>query len=128
METPTLSVKNYRGVRIYIRRLLRETFEYLIVMDGEIFCNQVEMRRPVGKRMTKYSDEDLESAVGFLLGVAHEFIDDRLFAQQEARRWKNRLEKVKEKVGDRLFHIKYKVLEYIDNKKDERKIKRGKSN
>lgn len=135
MQTPTIKVGEYRGVTIYVRQLARETFEYLIAMDGQIFANQVEMRREAGKRFAKYSDEDLESVVSFLLGVAHDFVDDRLFKQEQERKWKNRFAKARQKVADWLFHWKYVAWKHADNiktfintKNNERKLKRGKSN
>ena len=121
MQTPTLSVKNYRGAKIYIRRLFRETFEYLIAMDGEIFCNQVEMQRPTGQRMTKYSEEDTESAVAFLLGIAHDFVDDRLFAQAQERTLLYRWDRFTQKVADIVFKIKYKLSIKFDEFKGKSK-------
>ncbi len=129
MDTPTLRIGEYRGVKIYVRKLGVEKFEYLIAMDGQIFCNQVEINRPVGKRLTKYTDDDLEGAIKFMTHVAEQFIDDRLFEQEESRRWKNRWARFRQKVGDRAFHYWYVFTEWSDKIKTnyERKIKRGKS-
>lgn len=115
METKTLKVSDYRGIKVYVRRLFRETFEYLVLMDGEVFVNQVEIRREAGRRMTAYSDEDVESAVNFMLHVASEFIDDRLLAKKEYARFGNRFARFKGKVEARMFHLKYKLSEFYEH-------------
>lgn len=118
MNTPTVAIRQYRGVSIYIRKLFRETFEYLIVHDDQIFCNQVEIRRESGQRFSPYTEQDLESAVAFMLNVAHEFVDDRLFQQAEARKWENRWPRIKEDIGKKVFQIKYDTSEWIDRLKE----------
>ena len=124
MDTPTLKVEDYAGVRIYVRRLFRETFEYLILMDGQIFANQVEIRREPGRRMTNYSPEDLENAIVFMLHVAREFVDDRIADKKFHDSFGERWRRTREKVEDRWYHL----LNKIDDIKYgiERKPKGGK--
>ena len=117
VETPVVKVGEYRGVKIYIRKLFRETFEYLIWLDNQLWCNQVEIQRESGHRFEQYSDEDTESAVAFMLHVAQEFVDDKLFEIQEYNRWENRVDRFKKKVGQVLFNIKYKLSEISWQKK-----------
>ena len=121
MQTPTLSVKNYRNIPIVIRKIGRETFEYLIAMDGMIYCNQVEIRRDAGLRMTKYSEEDTESAVAFMLDTAHNFVDDKLFEKAQKETLLYRWDEFLKKVEDKRFHIKYKLSIFIDGIKGKSK-------
>ena len=118
METKTLKIGEYRGVKIYIRKLFRETFEYLILYENQLFCNQVEIQREAGKRMETYSEEDLESAVGFMLHVAQEWIDDALFKKEIYNSPKERINRLKKKVEDMIFHCKYVLSEKIDKLKN----------
>ena len=117
ITTPTISTSEYRGKRIYVRRLGRETFEYLIAWDGEIFCNQVELRKEAGSRMRAYTDEEQKSAVDFMRHVASEFIDDRFFQLEQYDSWPQRWERFKGKVVDQ----KYKFFNYLDERNKQRK-------
>jgi len=113
IETPTLDVKEYRGHKIYIRRLGGEVFEYLVVFGKEIFCNQVEIRKEVGSRMRNYTDEELTSAVALMLHTAQLFLDDKIWEKiwhdSPGERWK----RLKQKVADKIFSIKYKLSDSL---------------
>lgn len=123
MEVPTLKVGAYRGQRIYVRKIGRETFEYLIPFEGQVFANQVEIAKPSGQRQRNYNDEELKSCIHLMMSAGEDWVDDALFKKEINDQWQNRLKRLWQKVGDYLFEIKYKLSNYLD----ERKVERGKS-
>ena len=120
ITTPVISTSEYRGKRIYVRRLGKETFEYLIAWDNEIFCNQVELQKEAGSRMRAYTDEETKSAVDFMRHVAQEFCDDKFFALEQYNGWEQRFGRAKKKVVNLFEDIKYKFLNYLDEKHKQR--------
>lgn len=75
----TLKVTEYRGKKIYVRHISRETFEYLIPLYGEIFSNLIEINKGRGQSFRDYTEEEYKNAVTMLVRTAQMFIDDKLF-------------------------------------------------
>lgn len=115
MEIPTLKVGEYRGVKVYVRKVGRETFEYLVPMEGQLYCNQVEIARKIGERFHPWTEADTNSAIGFMLDAAQNFIDDRLFQKELYDSWPERWKRWKGRITGYAFHIRYKLSIFIDN-------------
>lgn len=98
----TLKANEYRGVRIYIRRLGGETFEYLIPFKSkgqlQIFQNQVEIQRKSGQRMRKHTQDELLHCIALMNRTAELFLDDLLFQEEIYNQLGNRIKRVCEKV------------------------------
>jgi hypothetical protein len=114
MDTPTLSVGNYRGVNLYVRKIGREWFEVLFPLKGQIHAYQMEINKEMGQRMRQYEDEELKRCVSLMLQIGEQLIDDRLFEIEIYNSPRERLKRLKQKVGQFIFQIKYKLSELKD--------------
>ena len=72
----TLETHRYRGVRVFLRQVHAETFEYLIPWDGELYCNQIVFAKKKGEKTRQYSIDEMAHIVETLKYVAHAFIED----------------------------------------------------
>jgi len=75
----TLEIYKYRGVRVFLRQVHRETFEYLIPWCGELYCNQFVFAKKRGEKTRQYTEDELARIVESLKYVANAFIDDEKF-------------------------------------------------
>lgn len=108
-ETPVLRVGEYRGHKIYVRKIGRETFEYLMWFDNQLWCNQIEIQKKAGQRLRKYEDEELKSAIAFMLHTAELWLDDALFEKELQNSLKNRIRRLVQRSQNYAFHVFYKL-------------------
>ena len=126
-----LKFHEYRGVKIYVRRLGGETFEYLIPHKGQIYQNQVEIARPSGQRMRKYTEDELEKSVSLMVRTAEMFLDDLFFQEEIYNQWRNKLERSWEKlivfINKQIIKIETKINEIIQRYRSRGKERVGQS-
>lgn len=116
-----LHVGEYRGIKLYVRKLGRELFEVLLPINGEIHAHQLEIQKKMGDRLRNYTDEELKGCVAMMIGVGEQVVDDRLFEIEVSKQFKNRLKRLKGRIKAFAFHIKYKISLKIDEQQTKRK-------
>lgn len=79
MKITTYKPEEYRGCPVYIRRI-GTLFEYLTVVRGFIYTDNVEVKPKVGRRMLKdpYTSEEIQYAQKYLSAMAAATIDNLL--------------------------------------------------
>ena len=82
----TLKIHEYRGHRIYIRFLYRETFELLIPAYNNLYCHTHEFNKKAGKKYHDYTQEELNHVIAALCELGEVLLDDVIFQFEESRK------------------------------------------
>lgn len=76
MQTRTLKVIEYRGKNVYFRNF-GSIFEYLAVIDGQLYGSHIVMKKPLWLRLTgrDYTEKHLSDACKYLEKLAEATVD-----------------------------------------------------
>lgn len=73
----TLKVLTYRGKKIYIRHLFKESFEFLIIWNNEILEKLIEFSKERKHKNRQYTELEIAKIIDTLQHIAQEAIDDK---------------------------------------------------